>query len=499
MSNISDKILNVSADLGPMRADLEAKQKELAELTETIASIEDDDEQEEILLAEAEDLGKSVDSLTEKVLKLEKRLDGLREAERHQLAKAVPARPETPAIIRPEKKYRPGDIFVKTAVVTALSHLRKKNESQVIEELYGEDIRFKSALPMLMKAEAPIATTTDTDYANALVREDIYGMMETIESQSVAAALANRAPGAGGMTVTFGGAQFVRVPVLSPTGANPTEPAWVAEGGAIPVGSFTIGSQVITRTKLCEILVTTMELKERSVVDIEALFRRVMERSYARVLDNALLSNLAAEPNLRPAGLLNGITVAAGDATGGVDSVTADLKAMMAEILAVNESAVPILLLNNQDRMALSFVTSALGEFQFRDDLNSGNVLGVPVVSSGNVPQGVAVMADLSSMAFALDAPEFDISNVATVVMADAGAAAPTMADDGAGAVGTAGEVPTGINVVPNAATAAGAGAGYTARSLWQTMSEGIRMSAPTAWQVMRAGTIAARSGINWS
>jgi HK97 family phage major capsid protein len=287
--------------------------------------------------------------------------------------------------------------------------------------------------------------------------------------------------------------------VLSPTGANPTEPAWVAEGGAIPVGSFTIGSQVITRTKLCEILVTTMELKERSVVDIEALFRRVMERSYARVLDNALLSNLAAEPNLRPAGLLNGITVAAGDATGGVDSVTADLKAMMAEILAVNESAVPILLLNNQDRMALSFVTSALGEFQFRDDLNSGNVLGVPVVSSGNVPQGVAVMADLSSMAFALDAPEFDISNVATVVMADAGAAAPTMADDGAGAVGTAGEVPTGINVVPNAATAAGAGAGYTARSLWQTMSEGIRMSAPTAWQVMRAGTIAARSGINWS
>jgi hypothetical protein len=58
--------------------------------------------------------------------------------------------------------------------------------------------------------------------------------------------------------------------------------------------------------------------------------------------------------------------------------------------------------------------------------------------------------------------------------------------------------VKEGINVVPSAAIAAGAGAGYTARSMFQTYSEAIRMIAPTAWQLMRPGTVAERTAIKW-
>ena len=123
----------------------------------------------------------------------------------------------------------------------------------------------------------------------------------------------------------------------------------------------------------------------------------------------------------------------------------------------------------------MSFITSALGEYVFQSEIQAGRILNVPVVSSGNVkPADTAVMVDASSLAMALDAPQFDVSQVATVVMADAGpagtAVAPTMADDGSGAVGTAGEVQEGINVVPSAAVAAGAGAGYVARSMFQTL-----------------------------
>ena len=323
------------------------------------------------------------------------------------------------------------------------------------------------------KTAAPIATTTDVDYASALVYEDIRAIMETIESQSVAAAMALWASRSGGMLINFGTANSVRVPVLSPTGATPTEPAWVSEGGAIPIGKLQIGSTILNRYKLAEILTTTMELKDRSSVDIEALFRRAIERALSRVMDNAFLSAVAAVPGNRPAGILNGITVVAGDVTGGVASVTADLQAMVAELLAINESAVPVLAINNRNRMGLGFTQSALGEFIFRDELNSGRVLGVPIVSSGNVPFDTAVMVDVSSLAMALGTPEFDVSQVATVVEANADATAPTMADDGSGAIGTAGQVQEGIPVVPPAATLAGAGAGYTARSLWQTYSEG--------------------------
>jgi hypothetical protein len=177
----------------------------------------------------------------------------------------------------------------------------------------------------------------------------------------------------------------------------------------------------------------------------------------------------------------------------------ADVKAMVGALLAANEAAVPVMLLNNQTRMGLTFLTDALGMFTFRDDLNSGNLLTVPVISSGNVPATVAMMVDASSIAMALDAPMFDISQVATVVMANADTTAPTMADDGStGAVGTAGEVPTGVNVVPSAAIAAGAGAGYVARSMFQTYSEAVRMIAPTSWALLRPNTVAQRTSITW-
>ena len=55
-------------------------------------------------------------------------------------------------------------------------------------------------------------------------------------------------------------------------------------------------------------------------------------------------------------------------------------------------------------------------------------MLGVPIVSSGNVPYNTAVMVDVSSLAMALGTPEFDVSQVATVVMTNADGTIP---DDG--------------------------------------------------------------------
>jgi len=500
--NISDKILNLAADLGPRQKELKAQQEKLAALTDEVAKVEDA-EKEELLLAEIDEVGKSVDTLTADVEKLEKRLGEYREIEKRQASSARPAAPSAPALIRPERRQSKGlDVFVRHAVVTALSHAKRVPEQQVLDELYGDDLRLKSLMPLITKTEAPIATTTDVGYAAELVQEDIRGLLEEIESQSVAAALALWASRSGGMMINFGRAQTVTIPRLNPTGANPTEPAWVQEGGAIPVGSISLGSQTISRYKLAEILVTTMELRERAVTDIESVFRRAMQRAYVKVLDNALLSDAAAVAGVRPAGLLNGLSGAntgTGDATGGIPSVVTDIKDLMGALLAANESAVPVLLLNNQTRMGLTFLTDALGMFVFRDDLNSGNLLTVPIISSGNVPVDVAVMVDASSVAMALDAPMFDISQVATVVMANADATAPTMADDGAtGVVGTAGQVPTGVNVVPSTAIAAGAGLGYGARSMFQTYSEAVRMIAPTSWALLRSNVVAQRTSIAW-
>ena len=204
--NISDKILAISAELGPKKKDLDAQRKRLEDLTAQIAEIDDND-QEELLLAEVEEVGKGVDTLTGEVEGMEKKLDSYRAIEKRQAVGSRPAQQDAPAMIRPEaKQSKPGDLIVRSAVVAALSHLRRCPEQQLIEELYPDDLRFKAAMPMLMKTAAPIATTTDANYAAALVQEDIRGIMETIESQSVAAAMALWASRSGGMLVNFGSA-----------------------------------------------------------------------------------------------------------------------------------------------------------------------------------------------------------------------------------------------------------------------------------------------------
>lgn len=502
-SKISQQIEKLGEEIGPLKLKLEASEKALEASTTKYGDFEDLETDE--AKAELEILTTLTDEAKElraQLAQKEATRDSLKKVEAAREFKAVPAGGSAPAIVKSKSlgSVKKADGIVKMAVVQALAHIKRQSEASVLDELYGDDERTKAIFRHVTKTAAPVATTTDANYATELVQEDVRGLLEDVESASVAAALALWAARSGGMLLNFGGADTVRIPKLAPTGAAPTEPAWVREGGAIPVGSFSVGSAVLSRYKLAEILVTTMELKGRSVVDIEALFRRVLERAYAKVLDNALLDASAAVAGVRPAGLLNGITPAAGDATGGLASVTADIAAMEAELLAANEGAVPVLLLNNTNRRALSFLTNGLGMFVFAADLQSGRVLQTPIVSSGNVPVDTAIMVDASSLIMALDAPMFDISQVATIVMADADDTAPTMADDGStGAVGTAGQVPTGVNVVPSAAILAGAGAGYGARSMFQTWSEAVRMIAPTSFALLRPGTVAKRTAIQWT
>ena len=156
--------------------------------------------------------------------------------------------------------------------------------------------------------------------------------------------------------------------------------------------------------------------------------------------------------------------------------------------------------MNDQTRLSLSMSVSSLGDYMFRDEVATGRLLGMEVVSSANVPTGLVMMVDADAMAFGLDAPTFDVSDVATVTEANADATAPTQANTGAAdAKGTVGQVPQdlGQHVTQDGVTRV-AGAGYTARSLWQTYSVGIRMVAPTSWAMLRPSSLVERTGVTW-
>jgi len=128
--------------------------------------------------------------------------------------------------------------------------------------------------------------------------------------------------------------------------------------------------------------------------------------------------------------------------------------------------------------------------------------MGIEIVSSANVPAGTVIMVDADALVFALDPVSFDTSEVATVVDANADNKAPTMAGDGTpgGDLGTAGQVPAdgGLAVSGNTTGTSFAAPGPVARSLWQHYMVGVRLVAPVSWGILRPGSIAQRTSVNW-
>jgi hypothetical protein len=123
------------------------------------------------------------------------------------------------------------------------------------------------------------------------------------------------------------------------------------------------------------------------------------------------------------------------------------------------------------------------------------------VIKSLNVPVNTAYVIDASTLALAVDATTFDVSDVATVVEVNSDNVAPTMNIDDAGALGGAGNVGTvprngGIsaNGLPTGAGTAGA----VARSLWQTHSVGVKAIQPVSWGLMQPGGVVQLDSLTW-
>jgi HK97 family phage major capsid protein len=320
------------------------------------------------------------------------------------------------------------------------------------------------------------------------------GFLDTLKTRSIGAAIATRS-----MQLDFAGASSVTVPRRNPITGTMTEPAWVGEGGVIPLQQFSFGSTTLSRYKLASIVPLTMELVEQSVPQAEAIMIDAMQEAYTIMLDQAIISAVAAVAGVRPAGLLNGVTVNAGDTTGGYESVVADMKTMMAALSNARLGVRPLLILNDQDYISASMLLNPLGQMPFQAELAGGRLMGAEVISSQNMTQGTAILVDAAAIATAFDGPQVRISQEATLTMANADGTAPTQAEDGAGALGTAGQVPVdGGGHVSDPGGAGAAFAGMQAMSMFQTYQEAIRGIWPTSWAIMRPGAVVALDNLAW-
>lgn len=396
----------------------------------------------------------AIDEQTERTGLLERTVATLKASEA-KLGGAVASSLATPAVVRQPlhigKKDLSGvDLLVRAMTVRAVSHFGQKSIDQVLEERYRNDER----TAIVAKADQTIGTTTVSGWASELVQTVYADFLDALLPVSFYAQLRNR-----GIRLSFDGYGTVSIPSRTQGGASG---GFVAEGAPIRVGRITTAATTMTAKKMGVIVPFSRELAKRSTPAIEALVRQAIIEDTAITLDQAMIDATAAS-TARPAGLLNGVAATASGVGGGdYEAVVADLKALLAPFIAANAADGIVVLMNPAQGLAMSMMPGGDGVM--------GSWMGpiqqrVTFIESGNVPAGRLIALRAADLATAMgDAPEFDVSETATVHMEDT---TPLEIVSGTG--------PTTADPV---------------RSFFQTATVGVRMLMDVSWQMRRSGMV---------
>jgi hypothetical protein len=177
---------------------------------------------------------------------------------------------------------------------------------------------------LLTRAAVAPADTSTSGWASQLAGKAVAGFIASLAPESAAAKLMQA-----GTFINMDGVAELTVPWPS---TNP-QPAFVAEGGAIPVaqGALT-GVTLGPPSKLAAIEAFTRELAAHSVDAAEVVIGDLMRAAATQALDGAVFSTTAASTT-RPAGILNGVSAIAATGGGGAAAMLADIDALISAIV----------------------------------------------------------------------------------------------------------------------------------------------------------------------
>jgi HK97 family phage major capsid protein/HK97 family phage prohead protease len=456
------KMSNISQRIEETQGRLVAYQDELRSHLDTIGDEPNEDQ------------NAVTKSLNDKIGDTEESLANLVEAEKRLGTVAVERAPAAvegrkPYAI-PAKKVEPIDYVFRAFTAKLVSHVHNTPLVDTMKSLYGEDVTTKAVMDAVVvnKAATAPADTVTSGWASQLVQTAIGDFFDLLLPQSVYPGLSAR-----GGRYTFGRNGTISLPTRS---ATPTVAgSFVGEGAPIPVRQAGFSSVTLTPKKMAVITTMTREITERSTPAIEQLLRNAIQEDTAVAIDSVLLDANAAT-TIRPAGLRNGITTAAGTAGGGIAAVVADLKGMLGSLNTATSGNLrqPTFLMNPAQALALSLTQNAGGDFPFAQEISQNRFQGYGVIQSTTVPAAVVILLDAADFFSATgDEPRFDVSDQAVLHMEDT---TPVQ-------IGTAGS--------PNVVAA-------PVRSMFQTDSLALRMILPMAWAMRRSGVIVERTAVTW-
>lgn len=196
----------------------------------------------------------------------------------------------------------------------------------------------------VLRAATSPATTTTTGWAQELSPVSLV-FLAALRGLSAGAELLRR-----GLQVRFNGEGTILLPTIAQGSAG-----FVGQGKPIPVAQFATSPGVSLKPfKLALISSLTREMIEHS--NAEAIVRTVLTESAAVGLDAAMFTANAGTADAPP-GLLYGIAPlsASAAATGAIDALIADLKALTAALAPVAGGSPIVFVVNPVDAISLAY------------------------------------------------------------------------------------------------------------------------------------------------
>jgi HK97 family phage prohead protease/HK97 family phage major capsid protein len=415
-------------------------------------------------------------TITAEIDEQERRLASLRETERRIGLRTVQQEvlPPTmghnggpPMVARrplglASRDVSPGDLYLRAISARFQAYARGMPVEAVLAERYPDH----EPTAIVTRAAIAGATTTTTGWASELVQLAQGEFINSLMPNQVFPKLA-----AMGTSLNFGpNSGAIKIPSRATTPS--IGGSFVAESAPIPVRRLGTTSITLYPHKVGGISVFSREIAAYSNPDIETLIRSSIVADTQINVDALLLDNVAVSTT-RPAGLTNGVSTLTATAGGGYAAFLGDLNKLTAPFYAANAGRNLALLMNPAQRNQLMFAPGPAGapfgwSTQFTDMFT--------VIASTSVTAGAVYMIDAADFVSVTGAPEFEVSEVATIHMEDT-----TPLNIATGAQGS------GVLATPT-------------QSMFQTAQIAIRMLANVNWAMVRSGMVQfIGSGVSWA
>jgi len=450
------KSMNISQQIEDVQTRLNAARDALLEHT---TEPDHDAEEADRLNGEIEYLEKDLASKqrTEKSLAV-RAINEPRDPQAQALAVRRPLNVSVPATAKADYLWR-------AAAAGYVAKVRHQSVDDVLRERYAiERYSDAEATKWVTHAAVSGALTSVPAWAGDLVQQGNAEWLANLTPSPVFSRLS-----ALGTSMMFGPNQgTIKIPSRATTPS--ITGSFVAEANPIPVRRLGVTSITLIPHKMGVISVYSREMAAYSNPSIESIIRQGIEDDTSITIDTLLL-DATAESATRPAGLRYGIS-AAGTASvaKGYAAFLADMALLSAPFFNVNAGRSLALIMNPQQRMQIGFAPGPDGTFgwatQFTDRFT--------IIESTTVTAGTVIMVDAADFVSVSGAPEFDISEQATLHLEDT--------------------APLNIGVAGAPATVAA-----PTQSMYQTAQIAIRMLLNVTWAMRRTGMVQYLTGVSWA